>query len=115
MFELAVLYIIFNMATSNINKMWKYNKKRSPQLSLWLKKLEQFYWPCYAIFLKKLTFLLSVGSNNERKSKVTLKLTLIKFNFNGPNVNLTEYSLNFVFLDELFIAKNYISFRFVFA
>ena len=32
MFELEILYVIFNMATSNINKMSKYTqkKKRSP-------------------------------------------------------------------------------------
>ena len=29
MFELAILYIIFNMATSNINKMSIYNKKKA--------------------------------------------------------------------------------------
>ena len=28
MFELAILYIIFNMATSDINKMSKHNKKK---------------------------------------------------------------------------------------
>ena len=29
MFEIAILYIIFNMATSNINKMSIYNKKKT--------------------------------------------------------------------------------------
>ena len=28
MFELAILYIIFNMAASNLNKMIIYNKKK---------------------------------------------------------------------------------------
>ena len=34
MFELAILYIIFNTATSNLNKMIIYKKKTIPLLPL---------------------------------------------------------------------------------
>ena len=46
------------MATSNLNKMIKYKKKRSPSLPLSSEKLKD-------------NFILSVSCNNEKKSKVT--------------------------------------------
>ena len=58
MFEFAILYIIFNMATSNLNKLIIYNKKR-----------------------KKLTFL-PKSCNNENKLKVTYQFPLAKGTFN---------------------------------
>ena len=58
MFELAILYIIFNMATSNLNEMSNHNKENE----------------CVLIyFFENVNFILSVGCNNEKKSKLTLK------------------------------------------
>ena len=57
MFELAILDIIYNMATSNINKMSKYNKKAIAILFKTTSLIEQCYrhFSGIAIFLKKLT------------------------------------------------------------
>ena len=38
MFELIIFYIIFNVATSNINKISKYNKKKKPVVGTIFKK-----------------------------------------------------------------------------
>ena len=59
MFELAILYIISNMATSNLNKtdyIQKKKKKKKPVVATKLKKnclIKQFYRHCKgtAIFL----------------------------------------------------------------
>ena len=55
MFEHAVLYIIFNMATSNINKMGIYNKKTKPVGATAFKTKLKQHCSDTAIFLKKLT------------------------------------------------------------
>ena len=70
LFELAILYIIFNMATSNI--------KRSPSLPTCL--IGQYCRFCY--ILEKVNFISSADCNNENKLKVTLKFTLTKVTFN---------------------------------
>ena len=76
MFELAILHIIFNMVTLNINKMSMYNEKQNPSLLLHLKKI--FNWAVLsgtAIFLGK-------SSNNDNKLKLTLQFPLDKDIFN---------------------------------
>ena len=87
MFELAVLHTIFNMATSNINKMSIYNKNTKPHVATAFKKktclIKQFYRHCSvtAIFFKKLNFISPVSCNSE----ITLKLTFqfsVKGTFN---------------------------------
>ena len=79
LFQLAIVFIIFNTATSNLNKMMIYNKKKKKHLvATTLKKkaclMEQFYRHCSgtAIFFEEVNFILSVSYNNEIKLKVTL-------------------------------------------
>ena len=82
MFELAILYIIFNMATSNINKISKYNRKKMYVVATELKKksysVKQSYPQCCvtATFLKKLTLLY-------HSVIITKMPPLTKPNFNG--------------------------------
>ena len=77
MFELAILYIIFNMATSNINKMSIYNKITKPTVATALKRktrlIKQYYRHCSdtAIFLNKVKYILCISCNNEIKLEVT--------------------------------------------
>ena len=58
LFELVILYTIFNMATSNLNEIIIYNQKNNALVAPALKKtslIEQFYQHCSgtAIFLNK--------------------------------------------------------------
>ena len=78
LFELAILYITFNMATVNLNKMIIYNNKHKegPRCHCVKKTslIEQFYRHCSgtAIFLKKVNFILSVSCYNGNTLKIPL-------------------------------------------
>ena len=85
MFDVAILYIIFNMTTSNISKMSKYNKKQENIVATAFKKTysrEQCYCSGTAIFFDKVNVILSLGCNNGKKLKVALKFISAKVTFN---------------------------------
>ena len=88
MFEIAILYITFNMATSNINKMSNHNKKRCSSLPLCFKKNLLYLGNVIDIastlsyFWKNYLYYISVGFNKVKKLKLTLKFTLAKAIFN---------------------------------
>ena len=75
------------MATSYINEMSNYNKKRRPSLPL------RFKNTCFILLMlpallrhchifKNVNFILTLGCNNKNKLKITLKFTLAKVTFN---------------------------------
>ena len=75
MFELAISYAIFGMATSNLNKISIYNKKMKSAVATPLKKktclIEQFYRLCS-----------DACCHNENQLNVTLEFPLAKVTFN---------------------------------
>ena len=75
MFEFAILYIIFNMATLNINKMGIFNKKKQTRrchYNLFNRTvLSLLFHDCH--MFEKVLF---VSFNNENKLKVPFKVTL---------------------------------------
>ena len=69
MFELAILYIILNMATSNLNQN---NEKTKSLVAIALKK-HLFTWTVLSTLQCQIfNFILSVSCNNENKWMVTL-------------------------------------------
>ena len=69
---------MFNMATSNLNKIIIYNTTKPPVATAIKKALiDQFYRQCH-IYI----FILSVSCNNENKLMATLQFLLAKGTFN---------------------------------
>ena len=78
MFELAISYTIFDMATSNLNKISIYNKWLLPLRRKKLVLLSGFI--NFAPALPYFNFILSVSCNND--NQLTLQFPLAKGTFN---------------------------------